>query len=342
MKKSSLVLRCNIYRVISIVLLLFVLGVFPVESNAEATYIRVGTFNIANFGATNEYERSLINLVNIIVKMNADLIAVQEVQPNELGYEQVVRLTALLNKAAVFYGTNPYENIIPEDHTGDEQTAFLWRAPVSLESEVTLLEHDSDPDGDEIPTFQRVPHVALFQAGNYDFYVVNCHLYTKLTGVSSEGRGAEYDALVAWLQDLANEQEKDAIVLGDFNRFLYGKGDWDRLMITNHSNFFRFPLLEAIKNAISTFDPMKHDAPSDTYSTTTSKSKRIYDQILISQGSYSEFTSSPQWDSDIGIVVFDNDSAFEWFIDSWQNAIKMLSYHRPVWIRIRTDLQDDD
>jgi len=224
----------------------------------------------------------------------------------------------------------------------DEQTAFLWRAPVSLESEITLLEHDSDPDGDGIPAFQRTPHVALFKAGNYDFYVVNCHLYTKLTGISSEGRGAEYDALVAWLKNLANKQEKDAIVLGDFNRFLNGKSDWVRLMIANHSNFFRFPLLEAIKNAVPAFNPMKHDAPSDAYSTTTSPSKRIYDQILISQGSYHEFTSSPQWDSDIGIITFDNDSAYEWFIESWHNAIYMLSDHRPVWIRLRIDLPDDD
>jgi endonuclease/exonuclease/phosphatase family metal-dependent hydrolase len=84
---------------------------------------------------------------------------------------------------------------------------------------ITLPEHDSDPDGDGIPVFQRVSHVALFQAGNYDFYAVNCHLNTKLEEVSSEGHAAEYDALVVWLQDLANEQEKDAIVLGDFNRF---------------------------------------------------------------------------------------------------------------------------
>ena len=127
----------------------------------------------------------------------------------------------------------------------------MWRDPVSLESDVHLIEHDEDEDGDGKPAFQRVPHYALFQAGNYDFYVMNCHLYTKLTGVSTEGRGIEFDEMVDWLKLLATEQEKDAIVLGDMNRFLNGKSKWKNLMIASHETWFRFPLLEAIKNAHS-------------------------------------------------------------------------------------------
>jgi endonuclease/exonuclease/phosphatase family metal-dependent hydrolase len=273
--------------------------------------------------------------------MDADLIAVQEVEPNQLGHEQVDKLINLLNKAAQHYETELYDYIIPEEYVGDEQVAFLWRNPVSLQSEPILLEHDSDLDNDGLRTFQRVPCVALFQATNYDFHVVNCHLYTKLAGTTSEGRGEEYKALRKWLQNLDSEQEKDAIVLGDFNRFLNGD-EWHKLMTTNHANDYHFPLMEAIENEVSTFDPKDDDAPADKYSTTTSKSKRIYDQILISKGSYQEFTNSPQWDLDVGLIAFDNKTAFEWFIDSWHNAIRMLSDHRPVWIRMRIDLNDDD
>ncbi|HUU98165.1 MAG TPA: hypothetical protein VM487_20730 [Phycisphaerae bacterium] len=75
---------------------------------------------------------------------------------------------------------------------------------------------------------------------------------------------------------------------------------------------------------------------------TTAKKKSIYDQILISAGSYSEFTVSPILDEHVGIVVFDNDPAFEWFIANWHNAIKMLTDHRPIWIRLRIDQPDDD
>ena len=64
-----------------------------------AEYVRIGSFNIANFGSSQqgEYERSLVSLVNIILVMKADVIALQEVEPGEMGTDQVMRLTKLLN-----------------------------------------------------------------------------------------------------------------------------------------------------------------------------------------------------------------------------------------------------
>ncbi|MCB9850005.1 MAG: endonuclease/exonuclease/phosphatase family protein [Phycisphaerales bacterium] len=322
-----------------IISLFFSLGVSAAQAEQ---YIRVASFNIANLGDTSEYERSLISLVNILRQADADVVAIQEVEPNELGTDQVKRFVDLLNKAADFYGTQRYDYAIADDHTGDETTAFLWRSPVSLQSEITLLQHDPDPDNDDKPTFQRVPSVALFKAVNYDFYLVNCHLYTKLTGTSSEGRGEEYAALVAWMKELADESETDAIIVGDFNRFLNGKTDWSKLMVAEHADYFRFPLLEAIAAADSSFDPATDEAPDDQYSTTTAKKKSIYDQILVAKGSYHEFTNSPAFGEDVGIVAFDNDTHYEWFIDNWYNAIQLLSDHRPIWIRIRVDQPDDD
>ena len=69
--------------------ILTVLWVLLMSSSLQAqgnlTHIRVGSFNIANFGATSEYERSLIGLVNIMRQTDPDLIVLQEVEPNELG-----------------------------------------------------------------------------------------------------------------------------------------------------------------------------------------------------------------------------------------------------------------
>lgn len=326
-----------------VLVMLFAICVFTATSY-PTDYIRVGSFNIANFGASEngEYERSLVSLVNMILEMDADVIALQEIEPTELGMRQVERLTKLLNKTASYYETSVYDYVIAEEHTGDETVAYLWRNPVELESEINLMEHEEDPDNDEVPTFQRVPHYALFSAGNYDFYLVNCHLYTKLQSGSSKGRGDEFDAIVEWLKDLAGETEKDAVVVGDFNRFLNGKSAWQQLMIQGHSQWFRFPLLKGIENEVSGFDPKTDEAPEDKYSTTTSKKKSIYDQILISKGSYYEFTNSPQFGVDVGIVAFDRDEQFKWATEKWHDAIKMLSDHRPIWIRLRTDKQDDD
>lgn len=309
-------------------------------------FIRVGSFNIANLGDTKEYERSLISLVNITRKMDADLICLQEVEPNELGTEQVERYVGLLNKAAAFYDEDSYEFLVvemPEGEFGDETTAYVWRDPVNFDSqEIMLMDHDEDPDDDGVRTFQRPPTMGFFSAGNLDFWVVNCHLYTKLTGATSEGRGAEYAAIAAWFETLAIEEDTDGIVLGDFNRFLSGKREWSTLMHEDHEDFYRFALLEAIEDANTGFDPMKHEAPSDEFSTTTSKKKSIYDQILISKGLDHEFTPDPKIGTDVGIIAFDTDSDFEWVTGKWSDATKHLSDHRPVWIRLRTDLADDD
>jgi len=304
-----------------------------VASRAAADNVRVGSFNIANFGDTDEYDRSLLSLVNIIRTMDADVIAVQEVEPNELGSDQMERLVDMLNDAADFYHTEPYDFAVADDYVGDETGAFLWRDPVELESEIWLLDHEADPDDDGKRTFQRVPFVAYFTAGDLDFYLVNCHLYTKLSGANSEGRGEELEALSEWLKQLDEEEIKNAVVVGDFNRFLNGKSAWKKIMPNGYENFYRFPLLEAIERE-SDFDPKKDEAPEDRFSTTTSKKLSIYDQVLVSAGLFDRIPQEPRFGMDVGIVAFDQDEDFEWFIGNWSDATKLLSDHRPIWIRI--------
>ncbi len=99
--------------------------------------------------------------------LDADLLCLQEVEPNELGRNQVDRLVALLNTAARFYGEKDYKAVVSQ-RTGDEAYAFLWRLPVHFNEETGLrfLEHEPDPDGDDKPTFQRIPAYGMFSAGN--------------------------------------------------------------------------------------------------------------------------------------------------------------------------------
>lgn len=119
----------KIFRKIILNVLLFHLTLCTITSGID--YIRVGSFNIANLGASEEgeYKRSLVSLVNIIMEMNADVIALQEIEPTELGEKQVERLTKMLNKAAKFTNQSEYEYLIAEEHTGDETAAYLWREP---------------------------------------------------------------------------------------------------------------------------------------------------------------------------------------------------------------------
>ncbi|MDX9971995.1 MAG: endonuclease/exonuclease/phosphatase family protein [FCB group bacterium] len=311
-------------------------------ASAEERYIRVATFNIAQFGAGDEHERSLVGLVNILMATDADLVCLQEVTSQSAGREQVARLVKLLNKAASFYGKESYTAALPERYTGRETCAFLWRAPVALLSRIELLNVPADADGDGKPTFQRTPAIGLFRAGDYDFYAVSCHLYTQLEGKTSEGRGEELATLAGWLNAATGFPERDAVVLGDFNRFLNGKSDWPRILTPGHERYYRFALMEGIANAVPGFDAARDEAPSDTYSTTTSRKLSIYDQILLSAGSYREFVGTPVFGKDVGIVRFDTEKQYEWFVDDWHMATAILSDHRPVWVRLRIDLGDDD
>ena len=61
----------------------------------------------------------------------------------------------------------------------------------------------------------------LFRAGNYDFYLVNCTSTRRCRAILRKDVGGF--GLAAWLKDLAAETEKDAVVVGDFNRFLNGE-----------------------------------------------------------------------------------------------------------------------
>ncbi len=310
--------------------------------HAEPVYIRIATFNIANFGATDEYERSLISLVNILRDANADVWALQEIEPTDKGAQQVVRLTKLLNKAADYYRTPRYEYVVPEKHTGDERVAFLWRSPAALQSAPTLFAHNPDPDGNGAPVFQRVPTLAFFRAGNFDFMLLNCHLYTKAKGKSSEGCLAECETIGHWLRGMNQGPERDVIALGDFNRFLDGKAPWRCLVTLAAPDYYRFPLLDAIRNEDPAFNLSDSNPSEGKYSTNSGKKLTIYDQVVLASGGVQEFTDNPRLGVDVGIVAFDNDPHYEWFMDDWRSATAILSDHRPVWIRMRIDLPDDD
>jgi endonuclease/exonuclease/phosphatase family metal-dependent hydrolase len=207
---------------------------------------------------------------------------------------------------------------------------------------ISPLPHDPDPDGDGLRTFQRVPSMATFRAGGLDFIVVNCHLYTKLTGTSSDGRTAECAALAKFLASLPEAGEGDVVVVGDFNRFLEGKDDWAQIMPPGCEARYRFPFLEAVHSAVPAFNPRTDEAPEDRFSTTTARKRSIYDQIIVSAGAFGNIAAAPVFGQDVGLVAFDDDPHYEWFIDDWNLATTWMSDHRPVWVRLRTDLPDDD
>ena len=169
--------------------------------------------------------------------------------------------------------------------------------------------------------------MAYFKAGNFDFGIINVHL---LWGSEEEDRTKETKHFAKWLKtklgDLKDGDEKDFIVAGDFNR--YGKNwkSFDEFLFEGWQDFYRILTLE----------------PPDRLKTNCArKTHKTYDNIFISPGAENEFgKNAAEIDNTIGVIPWD---IWDFWKDQQLNQIKrIISDHRPVWVKFRIDKQDDD
>lgn len=302
-------------------------------------YIRIASFNIAEFGEGDHAEtRELGEIAKMLVDNDLDLIAIQEVGVKEGGVAQVRALRGRMNRRRARRTPKYFSIVTPQ--SGDERCAVIYRSPVTLDDdEITWLDEDKNPDdpskGGEV--FFRIPPTLAFSAGEFDFNLVQMHLaWGNLTR-----RTDEVTALHVFLES-ESDGEQDWIVLGDMNR--YGKfrasadKAFDILLADGWKQSYRFPLLEAIT------DPDDMDvrrASEDRLSTTVADSRNLYDQIIVTAGVYRELgADDPVLGTDVGIIAFDMEPRYA---DLDHNEVKYrVSDHRPVWIRLRIDLDDDD
>ncbi|MBU1700037.1 MAG: hypothetical protein KJ970_03300 [Candidatus Eisenbacteria bacterium] len=303
-----------------------------------AEYIRIASFNIAEFGEGNHpATRDLSAIAHMLVDNELDLIAVQEVGTIDVAEDQVAALTDTMNALTPVNEPDYFFVITPQ--SGDERYAAIYRDPVIYDDEVWWLEEDRDSNNPKLggKNFFRIPAALPFQAGDFDFVIVPVHLAWGDLG----RRKQEIKKLRDFLRG-ADQLEGDWIVLGDMNRYgKYKKTDkkaFDQLLEKDWQERYRFPLLEAIT------DP--HDmkvwiASQDEFSTTVASSRNIYDQFIITRGVFAELgTGDPEFGVDIGIVAFDMQPPYTTMS---HNAIKYtVSDHRPIWIRFQIDLGDDD
>lgn len=297
--------------------------------------VTIASFNASDLGGGKQGLRDLDSLASILTSLDADLIALQRVL-SKGGALQVGELAARLNRLSAKPSAS-YSYRVARGIKGRETSAFLWREPVKLSGEIALLDHDSDPDGDGVPTFQRVPQVATFRVSGTELSVVSNRLHNQVTDSVSEGREAELRELARWMKSRA-EAGAAVILVGDFNRFLNGRA-WDELMVADHRRWYRFPLLEAIAAVHEGFDPLRDNAPTDALSTTTKPERPIYDQFVISEALYSAVPEPPVLDRDVGVHAFDLQDEYRAATEDWQTARRRLSDHRPIWLRLAAPWQ---
>jgi len=156
-----------------------------------------------------------------------------------------------------------------------------------------------DPEDD----FIREPFIAMFMAGEFDFYVINIH---SVYGDSAGERREEARKLAGvYVVVQSRDSENDVLLMGDFN---LGPDD------------IGFQSLKAIPNMVY----VNGEIP-------TSIKDKLYDNIWFQSHFTKEFTGR------FGLIKFDE----VLFGNDDKKASLIVSDQRPLWAEFDVSVDDD-
>jgi endonuclease/exonuclease/phosphatase family metal-dependent hydrolase len=193
----------------------------PIPSKTRQN-ILIASWNIANFGL-QERERVHIKLIADIIRP-FDVVAVQEVA------DDLEHFHLLVSEL----GGN-WDYIYTDIAGNNERAAFLYDldrvVPTGLAAELamrgyqrtTIVIEDVEVPGG-FPGFNRNPYIVGFAAGNFQFFLVNVHLYQTSFAI----RQLETMALGQWAKRRVGKDHppnNDIILIGDFNMPRVRPGD---------------------------------------------------------------------------------------------------------------------
>jgi endonuclease/exonuclease/phosphatase family metal-dependent hydrolase len=275
----------------------------------------LATWNVANLGVQDRLDTDYALIAEVIGWF--DLIAVQEVNDNLRGIEAIQ--SHLPRRYELFFS----------DASGNrERQAFVYDSrKVSRLKEVgrvsippsQLRRIKAPGTGTPFLGFDRGPYLASFAVGDFEFMLLNVHLFYGSDDPTDLDRRTLETFAVAWWADSrhrdANSYLADIVPLGDFNLPKAAAGD-------------------RIYDALVSFGLMVPPHSSQIASAIASDNQ--YDQIAFFPGAtQGRFTGESN--------VFDFDGAL--FQDLWQARTRsqFLSYvryhisdHRPLWTRFKT------
>jgi len=276
----------------------------------------VGTWNIANLGQQQRRDKDYRILAEIIGWF--DIVAIQESKDDLTG------IRTILNHLP-----NSWEMLVSDKGGNDERMAFLYDA-----NKVSMLEkvgeiavppkehhHIKLPNvTQKFKGFDRNPYLAAFVAGNFEFLLVNVHLFFgSASKADVDRRTLEAFAVARWADLRTRDVDAyvtDIIPLGDFNLPKVAPGD---------------PIYSALRRR------GLERPPHSTRIASSIASDSDYDQIMFFPGqTSSEFTGQ--------IGVFDFDGAI--FQGLWNNPNHTegefkayvryyITDHRPLWAQFK-------
>jgi len=268
------------------------------DSVEERTTAKIAAFNIQIFGrAKREKEDVMATLVKIAREF--DILLVQEIRDSS---EQTAPY--FLQRINEMEGPR-YEYVRSERlgrTTSKEAYAYFYNNET-----VEFIQGSAYVYNDADDVFEREPYIAKFRSGNFDFILVGIH--TKPDDAYAEI--GNLTLVVLSIQE-ASSDEKDIIVMGDFNADGSYFDEDDVLNPLRASEFFWL-----IANDMDTM----------------TKTDYTYDRIVLLNATWShEYIAGTA-----SVFYFDQ----EYGIDN-VTLVRAVSDHYPVFAQYRTDLPDDD
>jgi endonuclease/exonuclease/phosphatase family metal-dependent hydrolase len=272
----------------------------------------IASWNLTNFGL-QERNQEHIELMAEIIKP-FDVIAFQEVA------DDLAHFYILMSSLGSGWG------YIYTDIAGNkERLGYIYRSdrikPTGLAAELAMRGYEraritiNDIDSEEEPFtgFNRNPYMVSFKSGDFEFSLVNVHLYWSNMAL----RRLETKALAKWAKSRITESgppNNDIVLIGDFNMPHVRPGDDIYDELCNYG----MTLPKHVTDLVGT------NLAGDSH----------YDEIAF-------FPSRTSEDYTGRIGVFDFDNAL--FTDLWnqsqtsdkKNFFKYIRYsiadHRPLW-----------
>ena len=190
-----------------------------IPSPTDANLI-IATWNLTNFGVQKREDVHLELMAEIVKPF--DVVAIQEVADN------VGHLHSLVLKLG-----NNWDAIYTDTAGNQERLGYLFNrkrvTPTGLAAELAMRGYERqkiviEDITEEFEGFNRNPYIMSFRAGQFEFNLVNIHLYWASFAL----RLLEVKALSKWAKSRVNKlfpPNNDIILIGDFNMPRVREGD---------------------------------------------------------------------------------------------------------------------
>ncbi len=270
----------------------------------EEQTLEVMTWNIQNFP---KHEYSITYAARIIDAVNADLIALQEIESDSAFFALINKLNELDNHNWSGYRANR--------NYWKMELAYIYKTNLIGVSGIYEIFYG------EWQPFPRSPLVMEFQYAGQEIIIINNHFKAR-TGEENEARRRDaVEKLDAWI--LENHRDDNVIVLGDLN---------DQLIDEGADNVFTTFLQKPDEYRFVDYEIAQNDSADWSYPYW--KYRGHIDHILISNELFDEFEASNDF---VKVVTIDK------FMEGGDDArYKYITDHRPVVLKLQFEMPQEE